>query len=64
MDQTRCIYGEYRPDGTWIGYDYDEQHWIDTAPYTQRDPAYPAGSACNPLAQIPADAHLYSDTEQ
>ena len=46
------LHGEYRPDGSWIGYDYDKQLWIDTSPLAERDPAYPAGSACNPLAVI------------
>lgn len=44
------VHGEYRPDGSWIGYDYAHQHWIDTSPTAERDSNYPAGSACNPLA--------------
>jgi hypothetical protein len=41
--------GAYRPDGSWIGYDYARQVWIDTATTAERDASYPAGSACNPL---------------
>ena len=36
-------------DGYVIGYDYQRQVWVDERPQTQRDPAMPLGSACNPL---------------
>ena len=46
------LQGEYRADGTWIGYDYDRQEWIDTSPDAERDGAYPIGSACNPRVTL------------
>ena len=41
--------GGYRKDGTWIGFDYEQQAWIDTSPACQRDATAKPGSASNPL---------------
>ena len=49
--------GAYRADGTWLGFDYGAQHWIDTAPYAVRDPAAPAGTASNPLPRRIVPCH-------
>lgn len=43
------LQGAYRKDGSWIGFDYDRQVWIDTDPKAERDPTRKLGSACNPL---------------
>ena len=43
------IHGEYRLDGSWIGYDYDRQMCIDTNSDAERDHDRALGSACNPL---------------
>lgn len=47
---VEMVYGDYRADGSWIGFDYAHQQWIDTSPTAERDSQYPAGSAGNPLA--------------
>ncbi len=45
--------GDVRVDGSYIGYDYDRQQWIDTSPTATRDPSAPLGSARNPLSSVP-----------
>lgn len=52
-EQIMSIRGAYRQDGSWIGYDYERQAWIDTSPSADRDETCSLGSACNPLASIP-----------
>ena len=47
------IRGSYRPDGSYIGYDYGRQAWVDTRESTPRDVTCEPGSARNPLAEIP-----------
>ena len=44
-------HGAYRNDGSWIGYDYAAQAWIDTSPSAVRDESAPAGSARNPFSR-------------
>lgn len=48
------IRGDYRQDGTFIGFDYASQCWIDTGS-TERDTSAKPGSASNPLHELPAD---------
>ena len=57
------MHGEYRQDGSWIGFDYDRQVWIDTSPVTARDTTKTPGSASNPLDYVPCAlcAAHYSD---
>lgn len=47
------IRGSYRPDGSYIGYDYGRQVWVDTSPAAQRDQGSKPGSALHPLAAVP-----------
>ena len=47
------LHGEYRPDGSFIGFDYQTQAWIDTRQDAERDSNSRPGSASNPLAEIP-----------
>ena len=58
---TRTIRGTWRNDGSFIGFDYHHQHWFDTAETANRDPAYPQGSASNPIASISARDNIIPD---
>ena len=49
----RGIEGSIRPDGTFIGFDFRAQAWIDTSPSATRDLARPVGSASNPKRALP-----------
>ena len=46
------IEGTVRPDGSFIGYSYRTQQWIDTSPSATRDREFLPGMASNPLARI------------
>ena len=59
-------HGAYRTDGSWIGFDYEQQAWIDTDPNAERDPTCKPGSASNPLAHrndAPHEAYHDNDLE-
>ena len=58
---TRTVRGTWRSDGTFIGFDYGNQHWYDTAESAKRDPAFPQGSANNPIAFISASDDIIPD---
>lgn len=42
-------HGDYRADGSWIGFDYETQEWIDTHSDAERNSTCKPGSASNPL---------------
>lgn len=52
-EEHGSIRGTRRPDGSFVGYDYNRQEWIDTSFAALRDPSKPLGSASNPHADDP-----------
>ncbi len=52
LPQCDSIRGNIRPNGSFVGYDYSKQQWIDTDPQCRRNSAFPAGSASNPLDYV------------
>ena len=50
--------GCWRADGTFVGFDYSEQAWVEQC---KRDPTAPLGSACNPIAEISARDDIFPD---
>ena len=55
------INGTWRDNGTFIGFDYEHQHWYETAPDAERDCLKPLGSASNPYAVVPPNADIIPD---
>ena len=58
---TRTLHGAYRADGTFIGFDYENQHWIDTAYSGGYGPGAAPGSARTPLNTISARDTIIED---
>lgn len=52
------FYGYRRDDGSLIGYDYSAQSWVDSSD-CERNPAYPPGTANNPLMSVPGHPNLH-----
>ena len=55
------INGTWRDDGTFVGFDYANQHWYDTAPTAKRDLSRPLGTASNPIPTVSARDDIIPD---
>ena len=57
------INGAYRPDGSFIGFDYENQNWYETGGRIGNPAVFAGnpGSASNPIPVIPTDAEIIPD---